>query len=605
MAPMSAPTTDSTLDPVQLLVMANRMDGITEEMTNTLVRTALSATLVARDFSCSICTDDHQLLTAPEGAPVHVYGSGLQCESMADLHPDFKEGDAFLHNDPYLGNTHPADHTILVPVFVDGEHVFTACVKAHLADTGNAAPTTYSPKAIDVYAEGALIFPCVRIQEHYQDVGDIVRMCQKRIRVPEFWYGDYLALLAAARVGEQRLQEFCRKFGAKKVRAFVREWLNYSERMAEAAIRRLPADRVVARTQMDPFPGIPDGLSLKAEIDIDSSAGYVTIDLRDNPDCTPTGLNLSRATATNSGITAVLTVLNSKRTAKTALVPNNAGAYRRFNVLLRENSVVGIPIHPTSCSMATTTVADRATGMIFAAFGELADGIGLAEPCLGQGPFQGVVSGFNRRRNEPFMLQLFSGTAGGPATPESDGWLTLLEVGAAGLMYIDEAEVIEQKYPFVIFVSKLRPDSEGPGRTRGAPGNVCTYGPIDEAIVVHYSNDGMHNPPKGVQGGGRALGPAVELIARDGSARILPDPVGEQPVDVGERIVGLSAGGGGYGDPRTRDPRAVLDDVVEGYISLGRARAVYAVAITGDPTMPESLALDEPATVARRAIGAP
>ena len=103
---------------------------------------------------------------------------------MAELHPDFQEGDAFLHNDPYLGNSHPADHTILVPVFVEGAHIFTCCVKAHQSDIGNSIPTTYTPKAIDVYQEGALIFPCVKVQEDYTDVGDIIRMCLKRIRVP-------------------------------------------------------------------------------------------------------------------------------------------------------------------------------------------------------------------------------------------------------------------------------------------------------------------------------------------------------------------------------------------------------------------------------------
>ena len=67
----------STLDPVQLLVMANRVDGVTREMTNTLVRTCRSTTQLARDFSTSICTSEAELLTAPEGIPCHAYGSDL------------------------------------------------------------------------------------------------------------------------------------------------------------------------------------------------------------------------------------------------------------------------------------------------------------------------------------------------------------------------------------------------------------------------------------------------------------------------------------------------------------------------------------------------
>ena len=172
------------------------------------------------------------------------------------------------------------------------------CVKAHLSDIGNALPSTYILTAVDVYNGGALIFPCVRIQANYQDVGDIIRMCQKRIRAPHIWYGDYLAMLAAARVGEQRLKEFCAKFGPHTVQRFIGGWLDYSGRLIQDAIRQLPAGRVTARTTVDAFPGFSEeGLSIKAEIEVDPAAQRVRVDLRDNPDCTPTGLNLSESTA--------------------------------------------------------------------------------------------------------------------------------------------------------------------------------------------------------------------------------------------------------------------------------------------------------------------
>ena len=157
------------LDGILLAVISNRLDTICREMTNTLLRAGRSAVLAsARDFSCSLVTADNQLLTAAEGAPVHVLGSHFLTQAMCELHDDLAEGDAFLHNDPYLGNTHHADHTIIVPVFVEGRHLFTACAKAHQADCGNSMPTTYMPFARDIYEEGALNFPCVRIQRNYQ-----------------------------------------------------------------------------------------------------------------------------------------------------------------------------------------------------------------------------------------------------------------------------------------------------------------------------------------------------------------------------------------------------------------------------------------------------
>ena len=214
------------MDPVHMAVLSNRINAIVAEMTNTLLRTARSAVLaVVRDFSCSIITADNELLCPGDGLPIHIFGSPLQGETMTELHKDLAPGDAFLHNDPYLGNTHAADHMIMAPVFIDGVHLFTTCAKAHMADCGNSIPSTYHAYARDVYEEGSLIFPCVRIQKDYKDVDDIIRMCQRRIRVPEQWYGDYLAQIGAARIGERRLITLVERYGIETIQQFMRDWL--------------------------------------------------------------------------------------------------------------------------------------------------------------------------------------------------------------------------------------------------------------------------------------------------------------------------------------------------------------------------------------------
>ena len=202
------------IDPVELAVMSSRFDGIVRQMENTLLRSARSTTLaISRDFSCSMATADGDLIAVADGLPVHVYGAALLNEAMLDAHPDVREGDAFLHNDPYTGGTHAADHSLIVPVFIDGEHMFTAIAKGHQADIGNSIPTTYMPHARDVYEEGALLFPSVKIQQNYEDVDDIIRMCMRRIRVPEIWYGDFLAQVAACRVAERALKDVCARYG--------------------------------------------------------------------------------------------------------------------------------------------------------------------------------------------------------------------------------------------------------------------------------------------------------------------------------------------------------------------------------------------------------
>ena len=231
-----------SIDPVLLSVMANRLDGIVREMTNTLLRAARSAVISsARDSSCCLVTGDDQLLAPAEGLPVHIFGCHIQTANMRRYHAgDIRRGDAYLDNDPYGGNTHPADHTFMVPIFFVGEHIFTSVAKCHMADIGNSIPSSYFVMARDMYHEGALIFPGVRIQRDFRNIEDIVRMCRARIRVPDQWYGDYLAGLGSARVAERRLEEFCAKYGVAALKAFMAEWFDYYERRMVENIRRLP-----------------------------------------------------------------------------------------------------------------------------------------------------------------------------------------------------------------------------------------------------------------------------------------------------------------------------------------------------------------------------
>jgi len=110
-----------TFDGVQLAIVNKRFESVVRKMANTLLRTGRSGVLnTARDFSCCIVTAEHELLTAAECYPIHVLrGADLMAKSMKDFHPVLHRGDAFLHNSPYHGNTHAADHTLLVPVLDD------------------------------------------------------------------------------------------------------------------------------------------------------------------------------------------------------------------------------------------------------------------------------------------------------------------------------------------------------------------------------------------------------------------------------------------------------------------------------------------------------
>jgi N-methylhydantoinase A len=578
------------LDGVQLAVIANRLRGVVRKMMNTMLRTGRSGLInTARDFSCCVVTSENELLEVGASLPIHVMvGPELMAETMKQLHPRLQRGDAFLHNSPYQGNSHAADHVILVPVVDgDGVHRFTVMVKAHLADCGNSIPTTYHVSARDIYEEGALIFPMVRVQEDYKNRDDIIRMCEMRIRVPELWYGDYLAMVGSARIGERGILELGDEVGWDVLDAYVRAWFDYSEERMVESLSKLPAGKVTSHSHHDPTPGAPTGVPINVTVEVRPQQALVEVDLRDNIDCQPVGLNLSEATAHSA---ALIGVFNSIE----PVVPTNAGSYRRIKVHLRENCVVGIPRHPYSCSAATSNLADRVSNVVQRAMAELGDGIGMAECGRIMPPAWAMVSGTDPRQDGArFINQLYLAVTGGGASPWADGWLTLTNVGGAGRMLRDSVEIDEIRHPMIVQAQHIIPDSEGAGRFRGAPGAYVEYGPLYGAMEALWHSDGNITPAQGARAGLPGGRSDQFLHDLDGQLKRLGayDRVVLQP---GQSVVSISSGGGGYGPPVERPPEMVRHDVIEGWVSRERAEEVYGVVFD------ENLAIDAEATNNRR-----
>jgi N-methylhydantoinase B len=560
-------------------------------MQNTLLRTARSGVINnGRDFSCCILTADARLITVGESLPIHVMaGPDMMACSMAELHPRLERGDAFLHNSPYHGCSHPADHSILVPVIDEvGRHRFTVMAKAHQADIGNAQPTTYMATARDVYEEGALIFPCVQVQRSYQDIEDIVRMCELRIRVPEQWRGDYLASLGAARIGEREILALGAEVGWDPLLEFVEAWFDYSEERMVGVLKRLAAGRVTGVSVHDPFPGTPEaGLPVRSVVSVDPVAARIEVDLRENVDCLPCGLNLSEATARTAAMIGVFNGIGAN-------VPANAGSFRRIEVRLRDNCAVGVPRHPTSCSLATTNLADRVINSVQAALAGLGAGFGMAEHGAIMSAADGVISGRDARRGGAhFVNQVILGQTLGGASPTNDGWLTILTPGTAGMCLWDSVEIDELQYPIRIYERRLVADSEGAGRWRGAPALSVEFGPVDEPLDVIFAVDGRINGPMGVQGG--LAGASARNYRRLASGELVElEGLVAIRLTRDETIVGVCCGGGGYGPPFERDPAHVVRDVAEGYVTRSRAEAIYGVVLDSAGT------LDAAATERRR-----
>lgn len=398
-------------------------------------------------------------------------------------------------------------------------------------------------------------------------------MCRLRIRVPEQWWGDYLAALSAVRIGEQALLELGSDIGWDVLEAYAEDWFDYSEQRMVEAIRRMPSGRLTVTSRHDPFPGVPEGIPVRVTVSVDAEAASIEVDLRDNPDCQPCGLNLTELTAKGAAMVAVYNSLMDHS------VPPNAGSFRRVRVLLRENCCVGIPKHPFSCSVATTNLADRVSNSTQRAIAEIAEGFGMAETGPIIPPGGGVISGTDPRAgNAAFVNQVMLGITGGAGTPVTDGWLLIIHVGNAGMCHHDSIEVDELHHPILVRHRGLVSDSEGAGRFRGAPGIRVEFGPTEGCDMdVLYTADGTVSPALGARGGQpggllaalkRTASGELETLAPCGGVRLVP----------GETVVSIASGGGGYGSPLERDPDRVKRDMDEGWITLARAGAVYGVA---------------------------
>ena len=586
-----------TLDIVQLAVLSSRFNGIVRNMANTLFRTGRSGVInTAHDFSCCIITRDAEFLMMADSLPIHVMrGPDIMAGYMKKFHPNLKAGDAFIHNSPYHGNSHAGDVAVLVPIVDEkGEHHFTALAKAHLADIGNSLPTTYMASAKDVYEEGAMIFPCMKIQENYQDNEDLVRMCKIRIRAPEIWWGDYLAILGAARICEKRILELADEVGWDTLHTYTEQWFDYSERMMASEIKKMPGGKVIATASHDPFPGVPNGIPINVKVEVDSEAAKITVDLRDNPDNQPCGLNQSEATARTHAQIGVFNSISDN-------IPTNAGSFRCIDVKLREGCVAGIPKHPACCSVATTSLGNRIGNGVMRAMSELGDGIGSAEVGAIMPPSFAVISGTDPRHdNKVFVNQLLLGAAGGCGGPKVDGWLTIGDEGAMGMVWIDSVESDEFLYPIMINNRSIIPDSEGAGKFRGAPGTYVEFTSMGTRTEAMYASDGNIFPAAGARGG--LSGARASQSKRTTDGKVTPAGImGPVVLESAETIISVGAGGGGYGLPYERETKMVEKDYKEGWISRERAEKVYGVIFDDKKKVNEKATADRRAKMA--AIG--
>lgn len=586
-------TVSRRIDPFLMSVLKSRFEAIVREMTLVVMRASRSAVIKnARDFSCAILTYDHQLVSVEDALPIHVMSMDMATRPLTELFDDIKQGDIYLNNCPYTGGTHHADLIMAMPVFYNEEPLFWVVALSHHADTGAPAPSTYLPFAKTIFEEG-MHFPCVRLAENYKERKDILRIGSMRNRVPELWLGDVAAQSGACRTAERRIIELLERYGRDTVVDFVADWFDYGRRRVKAAIAKLPAGTYEYVTCHDPVPTVADdGIPVRVKVTVDPAAGEILVDVRDNIDNVPGGLNLSANTCTGSCRIGVFNNLDES-------IPHNEGAKSQIKVLLREGCAIGSPKYPVGTSVATTNVNDRLMIAGNAVFSQMGAPYGQAESASHLPAGTGVISGSDPfKRSKGYVNQIFVGYGGGGANHGHDGWLTYCGPANAGLIQLDSVEVDESMYPIVIERRGVVRDSQGIGEYEGAPGMGGVFYPLGHDMTIIYAADGTTHPPRGVLGGTSAKPSHSSRVNEDGSATVLP-AFTEEIIRAGTKIEFAACGGGGYGDPLKRDPARVARSVNRGWLSPEIARDAYRVVLV-ETEEPGVLAVDAKATASLR-----
>lgn len=550
------------IDPATLEVVRNSFVSIAEEMGVSLVRTAYSPGVKERrDCSCSIYDSDGLMTAQAEHVPLHLGVMPQAVKEILKLFPaeQMQEGDAYIINDPYRGGNHLPDIIMVTPVFYGGKLFAYVGNMAHHSDVGGMRPRSMAGDATEIFQEGIRL-PGLKLAQNGHFDQQILRFILSNTRTPENVEGDLNAQLAANMLAGRRLAELCGKYGLDAVQNCMRQILERSDLQMREELKRIPNCTVTGQSAVD-----CGSLTYPIRVSATFRDGTLTLDFSQT----------SRQTASPVNAAPAATQAAVKFAIKTLIAPwisPNEGAFRAVKTILPPGIIIN-PVSPapvaSSCEVSYKTVE-----AIFDALAPLFPDQVIAGSGAG-----GVLSfgGYDSRQGKAYAYG--EGLGGGfGASRFKDG-----ESACKPSMSNSKdtpAEVLEMTYPIRVVRFALRPDSEGAGRFRGGFGFCRSFEMLDDHVVWSTQTTMYSLPPQGRQGG--SDGETAECVVDPGTdheQRL--EAYGTVILNKGQVIELRSAGGGGYGDPRTRDAGLLAADIKNGLISMERARLHYGFSGEG------------------------
>lgn len=581
----------SRLDPVTFEVLKNSLTTIVDEMAEQILRTCHSFVIWSRDFSNSLFDSEGNLVSegtqdiAGHVGTLHFTAKATIAAFPGDIHP----GDVFAINDPYLGGTHFPDVRILRPVFVEDELIAFAQSIGHWADIGGNVPGSFDINAKTHFSEGLRI-PPVRIWDQGRYRQDVVRLIVENTRAPDDAEGDLLAQAEATKVGERELLRLVERYGKETLVTAFGEVQDYVERLVRERVAELPDGAWESEDYIDQDPSAGEGL-IPIRVKLEIKGDQIIYDL--------TGSHATIGSMFNSSAGATYSSLIGATKIFFPDLPLNSGFYRVVDAYLPPDTVVNAQ-WPTAVAGGAAGAYEKTANAVFELWSQVMPDRAIA-CCYNVEYLQ--IGGWDRRAERASYFMWYDWMVGGwGGRNGSDGASATSPIFGIGLA-IQPLEGQERLSPVVTSTHRLVPDSGGPGRWRGGLG-VEKGGKLTSVggTVMSYCCDRARSVAWGIEGGLPSTPNGLWWTPDAApSSSFLGAVFSNVPMCAGDSFVRPSAGGGGLGDPLDRDIEAVLDDLVDGYVTLEGARRDYGVIAFCVDELRAEYGIDEQATGRERA----
>lgn len=556
------------IDPITLEVIRNGLLTAVQEMKAVVVKTAYSPLWKeAGDLSCGLLTPDCEVIAQGIGdIPMHLATMPFSLRGCLDVHPveGLRPGDVLFQNDPYSGNNHLPDFLMAKPVFHGDRLLGFACVRGHWVDVGGMGPGSYSSVTRDIYAEGIRISP-VKLYRQGAINEDILMVLRNNARNTKERMGDLRAQFAGTVRGDQRLQALAVKYGPAVLLQAMEQILDNSERLTRAEIRKIPSGRYTFEDYCDGDGVTEDLIKIACAVQVDGDE--VVLDFTGSSPQVRGGMNAPYAVTVSASLYAIKCITDPWN-------PPNSGSYRPVKVIAPPGSVLNCR-PPAPVVAGNHETASRVTDAVFGALAQAVPDRVIAA-CGGTSGIL-VVAGKDRRpgREREYVCIECHGSGQGASAHKDGVNATRVSVGNTGNT---PTEALEINYPILVDAYEVIAGSGGPGRFRGGCSIRRRVRFLEEATVTLVAERAA-TAPYGLFGGLAARKSRFVLTAADGSVRGLPSKTPPFQVERGAVLDYEMAGGGGYGSPLGRDPRLVLRDVEDGYVSPESARDDYGVVL--------------------------